>query len=1024
MTRLFAVRLAFFLSGVAGLVYEVLWSRYLGLFVGHGAYAQVLVLAVYLGGMAVGALAVADLSRRLAEPLRWYAGAEGLLALSGVAFHVLFVQVTALSYDVLFPAVGSAAWVGALRWGLAGALILPQSIVLGATFPLMAAGLVRRDAGRPGGGVALAYLLNTVGGAAGVLLAGFWLIGWLGLPGTSAAAAVLNLAAATLVFASHGPAARSGAGGTGGEHADPTARAAADGRGSGGFSGATQPGLPAVLLTVALLTAVASFAYEIGWIRMLSLVLGSATHAFEIMLSAFILGIALGAWAIRRRSDASPDPVRLLGRVQLLMGLAALLSLPVYLASFDVMAWMIQTLPGREGGYAAFNVGRYGLSLAVMLPATALAGMTLPLIAGTLMRAGHGERTIGRVYAFSTFGSVLGVGVAGLFALPLLGLEGLVAAGAALDVALGIWLLERSGRWSGAGARAAVASSAAAVALFVGVTALVDFNPAVVTRGVFRRGQVGGDEEWLSLYYQDGRTATVSAHVGTSDGVIVLATNGKPDASVGPRWIMDRRDTLPVLPIPQGRDYTTQVLAPAITLAHRPAARSVANVGHGSGITTTSLLTSPAVERLVTIEIEPLMVEASLVFWPANRAAFEDPRVSYAFDDARSYFSYRRERFDLLFAEPSNPWVRGTAGLFTREFYERVADAMAEGGVLGQWVQIYELDDDLFLSVLMAMDGVFPAWRAYLVGDADVVIVATTADTLPEPDWSVVATEGFRERTTGAPPFLPQHMEALLLFESRTLRPVLDRGVRVNSDFDPVLDLGSERTRFDQDAAAGAYSFAISRVDLGRHLAGRRLDGHGYAIPPAYGLASALLFERGNWLRGAVEAGGGIAPEEFPEWEEELIHLQTFFLLTASSVQLGRWETWASGFVRAESALHWGTTGWVDPTFYRNVYDFLDRGEAPVEARATVDLMHGYALGDWPRVAAAADELVRRVALGGRWVPPDLLMDVAVLAYLETGRGADAVDAIDRLSERTGRRAEHLRTRLLRALAEAAGAGA
>jgi hypothetical protein len=687
------------------------------------------------------------------------------------------------------------------------------------------------------------------------------------------------------------------------------------------------------------------------------------------------------------------------------------------------MAWMVQTFSGRAGGYAALNLGRYGLSLMVMLPSTVLAGMTLPLISGSLMRAGEGERTIGRVYGVNTLGSVLGAGIAGLFALPFLGLEGLITAGAAVDVALGIWLLERSGRWSARGPRAALAAAAASVFLFAGVGSFVDFNPTTITSGVYRQGELADDERWLSLYYEDGRTATVSAHVGTSDGVIVLATNGKPDASLGPRWIMDRRDTLPVLPIPQGRDYTTQVLAPSVGMAHRPDARSVANIGHGSGMTATAFLTSEVLERLVTIEIEPLMVEGSLVFWPANRPAFEDARVSYAFDDAKSYFSYRQERFDIIFAEPSNPWVSGTASLFTREFYERITDFMTDGGVLAQWMQIYELDDDLFLSVLAAVDGVFPAWRAYVVGDADVAIVATMADELPDPDWSVVESPGFRELTMSAPPFLPQHMEALLLFDSGTFRSVLDQGVRVNSDFDPVLDLGAERTRFDQTAAVGAYSFGVSRVDLGRYLAGRRLEGHAYATPPAYGLASAILFERGNWLRGAVEAGGGIAPEEFPEWEEELIHLQTFFLLTGSSVQLGRWDTWAYGFIRAENALHWGTTGWVDPTFYRNVYDFLERGDAPPEARAAVDLMHGYALGDWPRVAEAADELVDRVALGGRWVPADLLMDVAVLAYLEAGRPAAALSAIERLAPLTPRGVDNLRTRLLRALAEeAAGA--
>ncbi len=1014
MTIQAPIRLAFLLSGVAGLVYEVLWSRYLSLFVGHSAYAQVLVLAVYLGGMAIGSLAIADRSRKLQNPLRWYAGAEAVLACFGLIFHALFVLVTDLSYDVLFPAVSSGSWVGSIRWAVAGALILPQAIVLGTTFPLMAAGLVRADQSHPGGSVAQAYLLNTLGGAAGVLLAGFLFIGWVGLPGTAVVAAGLNLIAAALVWRF---APSSGLMGP--------EEPAAEGNGPPDRTATEVPAsLIPILLSVAFGTAVASFTYEIGWIRMLSLVLGSATHSFEVMLSAFIFGIALGAWLIRRRADSTDDRVRLLGFVQVLMGLAALFSLPIYLGSFDIMAGLIRTFSDRDGGYLWFNVGRYGLSLMVMLPSTVLAGMTLPLLTAALIDAGAGERVIGRVYGLNTLGSVVGAGVAGLFALPLLGLEGLIAWGAGLDVLLGLWMLERSGRWSGRGARVAVGVAGLSSVIFVAITGTVRFEPEIVTSGVYRQGVVAEDGRWRSLFYQDGRTATVSAHVGTSDGVIVLATNGSPDASIAPRWFMGGLDTLPERPILRGRDITTQVLAPIVALAHRPDARSIANIGHGSGMTASAFLTSSQLERLVTIEIEPLMVEGSLVFLPANAAAFSDPRVSYVFDDAKSYFSYQRERFDIVFAEPSNPWISGTASLFTREFYERVVGFMSEGGVLAQWMQIYELNDELFLSVLAALDAVFPSYRAYLVGDGDVAIVASLTPDLAAPDWSVVENESFRALTASAPPFLGQHMEALLLFDNHTFRDVLRGEVAANSDFFPILDLGAERARFRQTAAEGVYSFGVSRVDLGRYLSSVPPRPSPYAVPPAYGLQSVVLAERGAWLRAALEAGGGIAPEEFLEWEEELIHLQTFFLLSGSNTQLGRWDTWAAGFIRAENALHWGTTSWVDPTLYRNVFDFLDRGEAPAEARAAVDLMHAYAMQEWDRVARAADILIGPVAEGGRWVPPDLLLDIAVIAYLETGQPDRADVTIELLVPRLARSEDNLRNRLLRAMvAQYPGAG-
>jgi predicted membrane-bound spermidine synthase len=999
---------AFVLSGVAGLVYEVLWTRYLGLYVGNGAYAQVLVLAVYLGGMALGAMIVADLSPRLRSPVRWYAAAELSLAAFGLVFHPIFVAVSDFSYETLFPAIASAQLVGSARWGVAGLLILPQAMILGTTFPLMAAALVRRDRIHPGEGVARVYLLNTLGGAAGVLLAGFWMIGAFGLPGTGVAAAVLNASAAGLALAA-----------TRRAQPQPALEQSTDACPAPAASvpwESVPRGLPWVLLVVSFGTALASFAYEIGWTRMLSLALGSATHSFEMMLSAFILGLALGAWWIRGRTDGSTEPLKMLGVIQVLMGLAAVVSVPLfYVVSFDAVAWLMQNLPERRGGYALFSVARYGLCLLVMLPSTLLAGMTLPVITGTLMRSGMGEEAIGRVYGVNTIGSVAGAGLAGLIALPWLGLKGLILVGSAVDVALGLWLLERSFRWSASSLRLAGASALASVVLFAAVGFGVRFDQVAITSGVFRRGVLAREGDRIPLYYADGRTATVSAAMGTSDGVISLSTNGKPDASIGPRWREERRDTLPDEPIEGGGDYTTQVLSPALALAYRPNARTVANIGHGSGMTATAFLTSETVERVVTIEIEPLMLQGSLVFLPANGPAIADPRSTYVFDDAKSYFAYGSEPFDIIFAEPSNPWVSGTAGLFTVEFYRRAASFLAEGGVLAQWVQVYEMNDDLFMSVVAALDEVFPSYRAYVVGDADVAIVASNRP-LPEPDWSVLTSARFLQMTESAPPFRQGHMESLLLFDETTLRPLLDEGIRPNSDFRPVLDLGAERARFEQSAAVGVYGLAGARVDLPRLLAGRTMAPIPYERVPAYGLPPAVEWESAAWLRGVEAAGGGIAPEDFPEWQSSLVRLEAFLAGSGQDRQSGTWPQWALEFRAMESALHQGTVGWADTTFYRVVYDFLDRAEAPAEGRAEVDLRYGLSLLDWNRAASAADILIPRVQAGERWESPEMLLDVAVLAYLDVGRPTGARNAYSRLVPRIGRPPWHLRNRLLDAL--------
>lgn len=155
-------------------------------------------------------------------------------------------------------------------------------------------------------------------------------------------------------------------------------------------------------------------------------------------------------------------------------------------------------------------------------------------------------------------------------------------------------------------------------------------------------------------------------------------------------------------------------------------------------MTAHTLLGSPSLEELVTVEIEPAMVDGARHFLPANRRVFEDPRSHIVVDDARSYFAIDRGRFDLILSAPSNPWVRGVASLFTVEFYELVAEQLAPAGIFGQWLQLYEIDDALLLGVLAALHRAFAEYEVFLTHRHDILIVATNdPEGLPDPDWSV-----------------------------------------------------------------------------------------------------------------------------------------------------------------------------------------------------------------------------------------------------------------------------------------------
>src|SRR5688500_8281392 len=240
-----------------------------------------------MGGMALGAWLVSRYTLRIPDLLRGYAIAELGIGILAIAFHVVFQGSTRWALESLFPALGGGAAVDWAKWILASALILPASLLLGTTFPLMSAGVMRLYPETAGRALAMLYFTNSFGAAAGVLASGFILIPRVGLPGTILAAGIMNILLALVVWGLT-------------RRLPPVRPAASEPRGEGG-SGARALGR--VVLVAALATGAASFVYEITWIRMLTTGLGASTHAFEIMLAAFILGMTLGAFVLRGRIE-------------------------------------------------------------------------------------------------------------------------------------------------------------------------------------------------------------------------------------------------------------------------------------------------------------------------------------------------------------------------------------------------------------------------------------------------------------------------------------------------------------------------------------------------------------------------------------------------------------------------------------------------------------------------------------------------------------------------------------------------
>ena len=995
---------AFVLSGAAGLIYESIWSRYLGLFVGHSAYAQTIVLVIFLGGMSAGAAFTARHSARMKQPLLWYARVEAATGVIGFVFHGAFSVVTAFCYDTLFPALPGGATLTVAKWGIAALLILPQSVLLGTTFPLMSAGYLRASSpdGRTGSGRVLAnlYFANSLGASIGVLVAGFVLIRAFGLPGTLQAAGILNIVVAALVVGIVQL--------TRDDESSVTAAPAAPVEPPASSSDATA--LSRVLLAVAFGTALSSFIYEISWVRMLSLVLGSATHSFELMLSAFILGIALGAFWVRTHADTFRDPMRALAITQWVMGALAIATLSVYVWSFEWMAMLLQALSRTDEGYRLFSVARYAICLAVMLPATFCAGITLPLITRILLSGGAGERAIGEVYSINTFGSIVGAALAALVLMPLIGLKAMLVSGAVIDMALGVWLMWRSGAASAPARHVARVLAVAGVIAALGATLFAPFTREMLTSGVFRYARIERDVRNV-VFYKDGRTATVSVRKTPGKNEYSLATNGKPDASLSPIWF----DSTALGERPVDGDESTQILLPMITLAHVPRAREGAVIGQGSGMSSHFLLGSPFLQRLTTIDIEPQMVRGSRTFYPVNRRVFDDPRSQFVYDDARSVLASARRQYDFILSEPSNPWVSGVSGLFTDEFYRRVRQHLAPRGVFGQWLHLYEIDDALLLTVVRAVHRNFPAYRIYLTMDIDLLIVASNDSVLAAPDWSVLQYPLVAADLRRFRPITPEALEGALLGSRAAFLPAVRSEGAVNSDYHPVLDLGAERTRFRKLAASGFMEVTEDRFDLLAAIDERRI-GFGTETREGLRLPRTRLRARGARLRAHEPAPATDSIDSDRDYRQALVREQTLRDVLAAPHAPPDWFVWFKSVLDVERDMHAGVSGVVDSAYYRDIDQYMDRWRAPGAARSAWRFLRAASTYDWPGVASeVTPQLEARVA-GRTWLSVDLLRDAGVLALLRTGERERAQKVFIALARASARSITDLRTVVLQQL--------
>jgi spermidine synthase len=711
--------LLFLLSGATSLVYESIWARQLHLIVGTSQLAIAIVLAAFMAGLALGGLLAARYASRVARPLIAFAALEGFVAVYALGFGFLLDPATRLYLSLGAAVSADSAALVLAQFVVLGALLLPPTICMGATLPLLARFAASGGTEGAGTQVGRLYGANTIGAVVGTFLAGFLLLPQLGMAATTWCAAGGNLfvALAALALATRSDVLP----------AVPASEVHAR----------SDPESPRVapLLLISALAGFASLLCEVAWFRLMTLILGGSTYSFSIMLLAFLLGIGLGGWGGGWLADRVFGRV---GRFGVLRGLA-LMQLGVAITSWAAM-FAYGELPYQfvllfdkvQGSATALFSMKLAIALGIMLIPALLMGATFPYLVRLLVREdGQISRPVGQVYSANTAGAIVGASLGGLLLLPALGMAGSVLAAASVNfIAAGIAMSIAAPPHLVARRTVAFAAASLSCVGFIHWQK-PPWNPLLMSAGMYQYAsrlpelsrQALHDfsvEPFDLLFYEEGPSSVVTVAKNRSTGHIWLANNGKVDAS-------------------SRGDMNTQVLVAHVAglMGHHP--EKALMIGLASGVSAGSLLLDERIQSLEIAEIEPAGVPASHFFDHINNRPLDDPRVRVRLNDARNHLMRAADSsYDLVVSEPSNPWISGVSNLFTREFFALGRRKLTAEGVWVQWVNVYNTAAIDMRSLLATFADVYPNVEVFRVGYSDLVLVGSllplrlSADTVDE----------------------------------------------------------------------------------------------------------------------------------------------------------------------------------------------------------------------------------------------------------------------------------------------------
>ncbi len=616
------------------------------------------VFAVFMGGLAIGAILAGRRADSVKEPLKAYALLEVLIALSGAVVTLLLAALPEFIGSRLPAGFSEGGWSPLTRFLVSAVVLLPPTALMGATLPLLVRAAAPSAAGS-GGAISGVYALNTLGASAGVFLAGFILIAWLGERGTAAFAALLNVGIALRVFSAPMPPPP--------VHAEAAPDPAPAGRGGYGL-----------MLAALAFAGFSALALEVLWTRMLVVMLGNSVYAFSAMLGVYLLGSALGSLAAGGRRVLAAEPLPLLARAQ--AALAAIAAAGTLLFFFAGRNSLDPRYIYSPLSSAADLAGMFGWTFLIIFPATLVMGFFFPLAARAGVEWSRRLGSVGFLYGANTAGAVAGSLAAGFLMIPELGTKFSFILVSLLSAAAGVLLALASGRDR---LSAFAPWLAAAVLVPFSLFALPDPAFTIITSRI-RANSVGE-----VAYYREDRGGTVTVVFDDGGRSRMLFINGLIVSGTGAAGPLMAH--LPLL----FQEKPREILV--IGLGAGGAVRS--GLSHGAAVTVAEIL--PAVA-----DAAPFLIND----WDEIS---RDRGFRLALNDGRNELLRRKADYDVIIVDVTPPvYSAGAVNVYSRDFFRLAARRLSPSGMVSVWIPTPCFETDR-CAILKSMAEVFPSLEVW-----------------------------------------------------------------------------------------------------------------------------------------------------------------------------------------------------------------------------------------------------------------------------------------------------------------------